>query len=1282
MAAASITGPPVIYAFITPTCSHPPSFFSLPVPSESWDDDFVFQRTKDLSNVRKSESDDPRWSMSTSQDWRAETLRTHHSLSSLSQIDAPVRLQDWAEPGPSTPPKHTVAQTENWDDDFEDKSNSPARQPPFRSHHKPSRLPEIPEPENWDDDLDTNKFVSPKKDHTWDSSDDEDGIDFADQEDKTVRPRKSPFSKSSPPPPVPQLPLPLDPPGETFPGSPTMSVFSIPSAHESTTYSSLAHLPLRGGSASALARLPPSPPAQKPRRRLRKKSRPPDNDLFELLERRQETPPLPSSPQSSSPLQGPANLPPSESSNSSRPSILSRLGSVKRWGVRKRFASPGPSDATDGALSERDATPRAAALQAQTPSRTPSWFFRSSDTPDSTPDSPLGSATLELKHERSFRHLRAFTAVDSPTKKGRLRAAILGERSHDSGSASTPDGSPPSSPRHPRRPKSLQVSAAIPPPVPRHASYGAPRSVSRSTSHTSTEDVSRGEGKGKEKEGHRGFMSGVRRISLVPGKKHKRAKSSATVADADETQLPSIPRVPPALMDMTPSISSQLLPPIELQPPSPPREKEPDQHRRSMASERSAVSSSGSLAPEDESLLLQPSVDIRSMPSPPTVTPRPSLSKSPGSPQSASLGRATQPPPTTTATGIVPRRNSLGDLKIPARISQAQVGLKRDLGMVREFAAEVESEHGKCSDLSSQHLKWLSGLKELQNIYQSLAVDAQTALLERRRHPPRATSPTFFNLPLPRPRSRARSNTSPNPSLEPADPHKQFAASFFNLDHKYKISWECAELLIELGGGPPAPTSQPYTSSLSSAQQLMHPGDSVSGRRSRERAITLAGDEAAPPFSVSFSGSSAASPPAEWRASTGRNDLSQRQLWLLRDMLNTSDSSPNMLANLQIPEEGVNRSWRWGEATSSTITLPSEDSARNSSPAKKRRYSRLGMSGLRDMLRSLTRGQQSAQPPVPVRPPSSASTSASSTYDDQSIREHSQHRSRKNSNGPEDTPPIRASSPFSTAPALTHKSPRRPSLASIFRFAQRGKPSPPTRSEPKPLHSCSSGSDLGSRSGAVDDEEDWDHIDSAEDLDAAARALGLKDVNGTATVRGRRTKLHSYQPEKKTNSADASQSSLSLWAESPSTGSRSQVSLAATAVPAPAISLPPPPLPTDTVTPSTYMRPTRLSNVEETAEAQPENDQGQHLEARATASKAERKSKSPRRTSSRRGRMTGSVRSAPPPTPLMQDGDRRGLALSLTPETIRPLLENAREVHARCTECVDELRALLAGRPS
>lgn len=40
----------------------------------------------------------------------------------------------------------------------------------------------------------------------------------------------------------------------------------------------------------------------------------------------------------------------------------------------------------------------------------------------------------------------------------------------------------------------------------------------------------------------------------------------------------------------------------------------------------------------------------------------------------------------------VHRRNSLGDLKIPSRISRAQDGLKRDLGRVRDFAAHVERE--------------------------------------------------------------------------------------------------------------------------------------------------------------------------------------------------------------------------------------------------------------------------------------------------------------------------------------------------------------------------------------------------------------------------------------------------------------------------------------------------------------------------------------------------------------------------------------------------------------
>ncbi|KAH9015174.1 hypothetical protein EDB84DRAFT_1634955 [Lactarius hengduanensis] len=1224
----------------------------LAIPSESWDDDFVFQRAKDRPNTRNS---DP---LSASKDWPTNTLYTRPSASSLSQLDSqpPIaRLKEWAEPGPSTPPKHSIAQTENWDDDFEDKTDSPARQPASR-HHKRPKLPEIPEPENWDDDIDAGKFVSPKKDPAWDSSDEEDGPDFADQEeDKTVtaHPRKVALSKSSPPPPLPRFPLSPVPPGEAFPRSPTMS-----------------------------------PSGPKGRRRLRKKSRPPDNNVFELLDREQDSTPLPSPPQPTTPNPPPADLPPSESSNNNpRSSILSRIGSVKRWGARKRLTSPGPGDAvTADEEPGRDATPRAAASQSQTPSRTPSWFFRSSETPESTPGSPLGSATLELKHERSFRRLKAFAPVDSPTKTKQSR--ILGAMLGVSAGVTTPPPPP-------------QVNASPyqgTPAFPRQASYGA-RSISRSTSHTSTEDLGReSEAKGKERkkekeDGHRGFMSGVRRISLVPGKLHKRTKSSSstTIEDTNEPLSPAVPQIlSPSTLTVTPSIAAQLLPPIELQPPSPPREQLADESRRSMASERSISSTSESLAAGHESLLLQPA--------------------------SASLGRATQPPPTSTATGIVPRRNSLGDLKIPARISQAQVGLKRDLGMVREFAAEVEM------------------LKELQCVYQSLTVEAQAVLLEPPRNPSasRTASPTFFHLP------------PSTPFIENTDSRKQFAASFFHLDHKYKVSWECAELLIELGGGPPAPPSQPNSSTLPSAQQLTHPGESINGPRSRERAITLAGDESAPPLPVSIAGPSTTSPPSEWRGSTGRNDLSQRQLWLLRDMLNKSDASPTMLASLQTLEEiPVNRSFFWGEATSSTITLPSEESGRNASPTKKRRYSRMGMSGLRDMLRSLTRGHQPPPvPPLPFRPASSASTSASSSYDDQSTHgQDQQHHVAKSTTGPDATPSVRTSSSFGTAPALTLKSPRRPSIASIFRFAQKGKPSPPAAEQPREhsrpphphariLHSYSSGSDLASRSGTLDGEddededEDWDHIDAAEDLDAAVRVLGLP-TNGTATVRGRRTKLrkHHQHPHRHevegehtlkaspatrvTALASTSQSSLSLWADSPSTASRSQVSLSATASPPTTSSPRTPPLPLPLSQATSYLRPTRLSNVEETAEAQLDGEQGQssnlglhaqlHGSTIASTRTVDGKSKSPHRTtmalpaaasSARRGStLTGSVRSVLPPTPtlLPRDGssgiDRRSVALSLTPETIRPLLENARKVHALCTECVGELRALLASRP-
>lgn len=125
-------------------------------------------------------------------------------------------------------------------------------------------------------------------------------------------------------------------------------------------------------------------------------------------------------------------------------------------------------------------------------------------------------------------------------------------------------------------------------------------------------------------------------------------------------------------------LTSDLLPPIELQPPSPPQ------------------TLSGVSGAEHQSLLL-----LATPPKSGTglITPSSTPSKlharlhSGNSPigQSSSLGRAaTQPGGPLDASASVLRRNSLSDLKIPARISRAQSGLKSNLGMVREFAGSIE----------------------------------------------------------------------------------------------------------------------------------------------------------------------------------------------------------------------------------------------------------------------------------------------------------------------------------------------------------------------------------------------------------------------------------------------------------------------------------------------------------------------------------------------------------------------------------------------------------------
>ncbi|TFK61550.1 hypothetical protein BDN72DRAFT_438768 [Pluteus cervinus] len=841
------------------------------------------------------------------------------------------------------------------------------------------------------------------------------------------------------------------------------------------------------------------------------------------------------------------------------------------------------------------------------------------------------------------------------------------------------------------------------------------------------------------------------------------------------------------------SRSQVLLPPIELQPPSPPRTiKESDSVTISgrdaqmqgliellNPSTSSPIPLSSTAGPSKVLFNATPSSSSKPntgdvsipRPSTPPISPaRKTGSKTPrtpGSPQAASLGRTTGGTvgaATASAGGysglgsgaggmnsggngnvggvggiIMPRRNSLGDLKIPARISQAQVGLRRDLGMVREFAANVEQ------------------LKDLQWAYSDLITEVQ-AILDQQVHlhaqqqqqraqaassPSRAASPSFFAN-ISRPKARGRSNTNPQPDPPAHFAYKQFASSYYTINSKYRISWECAELLIELGGGgvvgsagggggggsssgrgssqPPAPSSSVSAPSMNQVNGILE-----GPKKGRERAITLAGDESKPStptatisaHSSTIASSSTSPPlatPSAWRASTGRNDLSQRQLLLLKEMLSNPDSFMDEL-NTSIPEESaaalalasssllnVNRDWRWGDAMNSTITLPSEESSGlggqsggTSSPKKKRRTSRLGMAGLRDMLKLLKRSYSENPPPLPTppllpTPPIPASSTSLSTesstdghrYPTQTVPQPGRRRA-KTSTGPESMRSIsdtRPSSPYNPSSLTTTKpSPRRPSIASIFRLGKTKSTQAITGPGSSADTSMESFGDPSKRlwgpgqegSGAGDgDEEDWDRIEFVSDMDAAARALGI-GTDGTATVRGsnrgRSPYLHGPPPSSFPGSRSGSPKR---------TASASQVSLGSiSGVP---------------------QRQTRLSNVEELNDV--EDGGGAKGKGRVVSSSTLDPDK-PRRTGASPSRPTSTQSSSkphrntlPPPPPPVKTGSVRSMPpqpiasglpdpkLAMTPENIKPLLENAREVHARLNECIVELKELLSSRPT
>ncbi|KAF8054805.1 hypothetical protein FPV67DRAFT_1789929 [Lyophyllum atratum] len=193
---------------------------------------------------------------------------------------------------------------------------------------------------------------------------------------------------------------------------------------------------------------------------------------------------------------------------------------------------------------------------------------------------------------------------------------------------------------------------------------------------------------------------------------------------------------------------------------------------------------------------------------------------------------------------------------------------------------------------------------------------------------------------------------------------------------------------------------------------------------------------------------------------------------------------------------------------------------------------RLGMTGLRDVLRSLKRSQEwGALPPRPPNPVPMSTTSLS-TMDNSSMDSHRDphprvpptqgRRHAKTSSGPDSVRLDRPTSPYSPSSlsSASKPSPRRPSLASIFRQAKPASPDlPPELREHNHYHQTNRShiqvrTASGRSSSSTGEEEDWNRMDDAESMDTATRKLGIASAAGgasghdaSATVRGKGTRL-------------------------------------------------------------------------------------------------------------------------------------------------------------------------------
>ena len=573
--------------------------------------------------------------------------------------------------------------------------------------------------------------------------------------------------------------------------------------------------------------------------------------------------------------------------------------------------------------------------------------------------------------------------------------------------------------------------------------------------------------------------------------------------------------------------------------------------------------------------------------------------------------------------------------------------------------------------------------------------------------PSRPTSPTNFFTP----RRRSRSNAT---TMPPSAQIRTITTSVTELQSKFAITWECAELLIELGGSTVPSRISKVQSKSSLASKVFPTSNSAPpemangiGRRGRDRAITLGGDEQKPalPETEPKPDTMPATPrdSGDWSSKSEKGDLNSRQLLLLREMLyypDAHDAPQSVLERLRVLDSRVNRDWAWGGPMGSTITLPPSDGSSYNhrtatpSPTKKRGATRLGMSAVRDMLRSLKRSVTEANQNQNQRLPHPPSSESSIGLADRPAP----RRRAKTSTGPQGSDLGRESpaphnhrdprSPYNTVNSSVHKSPRRPSLASIFRFAHRSKSNANSgnstdRSSVRNQPSAPSSSGTGSQAAMED--EDWDRIDdSVSDLDFHSPHSTRSTSGGTdasSTLRAKRADREQLEKSPRL----AHQDNLPPESFTPRRGGP-----------------PGPEASQSSIWEGTWSRGTKLSNVEEIAEGNTPVKRGPtkrpsrvfklspspSLKRHLSDAKQprQRQQQQPVRVNGKRlsgvppvqriGN-TGSVRSTPPQW-IEPAGELPDPKLAMTPENIKPLLDSAREVLLRCTECVAEARTLLA----